>query len=140
MGFYRNTTFSFQYTKKKYFKFHPILCLTNSSYFLFTKELELIEEQWRAESNDLLSLVSNLQEENRRLQKLLSPIGESKPTNTTLLARDDSSANPAQSDFQVLQRLRAQIEKHRKELKIKEAELAEADQTAQGVNNKLNLK
>jgi len=87
-------------------------------------------------------LVSNLQEENRRLQKLLSPINESKPANTTastLLVRDES-ANPAtQSDFQVLQRLRAQIEKHRKELKIKEAELAEAEQTAQGVNTQFYL-
>lgn len=83
-------------------------------------------------------MVSNLQEENRRLQKLLSPISESKPTNTTTStfpSRDDSSANTAtHSDFQVLQRLRAQIEKHRKEMKIKEAELAEAEQTAQGVN------
>lgn len=54
-------------------------------------------------------------------------------TTPTVLVRDDSASNST-SDFQVLQRLRGQIEKHRKEMKIKDAELAEAEQTVQGVN------
>lgn len=55
-------------------------------------------------------------------------------TTQTVLVRDDSASNSTTSDFQVLQRLRGQIEKHRKEMKIKDAELAEAEQTVQGVN------
>lgn len=84
-------------------------------------------------------MVSNLQEENRRLQKSLGPTSELKSTNTitpTVLARDDSASNSTTPDFQVLQRLRGQIEKHRKDMKTRDAELAEADQTAQGVNTK----
>lgn len=101
------------------------------------QELELIEEQWRAETNDLVTLVSNLQEENRRLQKSLSSNAESKSAHTiaqTNPFRDDAASNSTTSDFQVLQRLREQIEKHRKEMKMKEAELAETEQTVQGVS------
>lgn len=106
---------------------------------MYFQELELIEEQWRAESNDLVTLVSNLQEENRRLQKLLVPSNDLKTANTittSVPCRDDVASNSTTSDFQVLQRLRGQIEKHRKEMKVKDAELSEAEQTAQGVNMK----
>lgn len=73
------------------------------------------------------------------MQKLSNPSGDLNTTNTTtptVLVRDDTSTNPTPADFQALQRLRGQIEKHRKELKNKEVELAEADQTVQGVNTK----
>jgi len=39
----------------------------------FEKELEQIEEHWRAESRELVALVSRLQEENRRLAGQLEP-------------------------------------------------------------------
>lgn len=80
-----------------------------------------------------------MQEENRRLQKLVGSTGELKvATNTTTptTVKDDSASNSTTSDFQVLQRLRGQIEKHRKEMKIKDVELAEAEQTVQGVRRK----
>ncbi|CAF5005483.1 unnamed protein product, partial [Rotaria socialis] len=34
----------------------------------FDRELELIEEQWRKEADNLVILVSKLQDENRRLR------------------------------------------------------------------------
>lgn len=61
------------------------------------------------------------------MQKLVSPIRESETTSKAkpaVVVKDDSSSNSAaHSDFQVLQRLRGQIEKHRKDLKAKDAEL-----------------
>ncbi|EDW25889.1 GL14250 [Drosophila persimilis] len=38
----------------------------------FEKELELIEEQWRSETNELVDLVSSLQDENKRLLNIQS--------------------------------------------------------------------
>lgn len=71
------------------------------------------------------------------MQKSIVPTSEStavNPATPTVLVRDESASNSNTSDFQLLQRLRGQIEKHRKEMKIKDAELAEAEQTVQGVN------
>ncbi|KAG4078400.1 hypothetical protein HA402_013111 [Bradysia odoriphaga] len=103
----------------------------------FDKELELIEEQWRAETKDLVTLVNNLQEENRRLQKSLGANTETKAANTntaTVPVKDDAASNANTSDLQTLQRFREQVEKHRKEMKMKDAELAEAEQSIQGLN------
>lgn len=71
------------------------------------------------------------------MQKSLAPASELTAASTitpTVPVRDDSASNSTASDFQVLQRLRGQIEKHRKESKIKDAELADGEQTVQGVN------
>ncbi|XP_037039328.1 RILP-like protein homolog isoform X2 [Bradysia coprophila] len=103
----------------------------------FDKELELIEEQWRAETKELVTLVNNLQEENRRLQKSLGANTETIAANTntaTVAVKDDAASNANTSDLQTLQRFREQVEKHRKEMKMKDAELAEAEQSIQGLN------
>lgn len=99
----------------------------------FEKELEAIEEQWRAESNDLMAMVSRLQDENRRILKqqtnntsgTINTSIESTSSPARHTNKDDSVTNggSATTDVQVLQRLRGQVDKHRHELKTKEMEL-----------------
>ncbi|CAH1977779.1 unnamed protein product [Acanthoscelides obtectus] len=78
----------------------------------FERELEAIEDQWRSETKDLISLVSRLQEENRRLLKEQSP--EMTPTQL-----------PATPDGDMLQKLKQSIERQRDEIRFKEKLLQE---------------
>lgn len=78
----------------------------------FEKELEVIEEQWRSESKDLVGMVSKLQEENRRLLKEHSP--NHTPSNLTPTTEND-----------ILQRLKNSVEKQRDEIRFKEKLLQE---------------
>ncbi|VEN51266.1 unnamed protein product [Callosobruchus maculatus] len=78
----------------------------------FEKELEAIEEQWRSETKDLLSLVSRLQEENRRLSKEHSP-------------ERMSMQLPAAPDGDMLQKLKESVERQRDEIRFKEKLLQE---------------
>lgn len=75
----------------------------------FERELEIIEEQWRAESKELVNLVSRLEEKNRRLAK-----GQGQETVVAI-----------PEDGAVLQSLKTTLEKQRDELKIKEKSLQE---------------
>jgi chromosome segregation ATPase len=72
------------------------------------KELEVIEEQWRAETKELLAVVSRLQEENRRLAKDASPSHQ--PLSPTL----------QHGNGDVLQKLKDSVEKQRDEIRIKD--------------------
>lgn len=76
----------------------------------FEKELEVIEEQWRSETKELLSLVSRLQEENRRLAKV----------NDCTSQGDVLHNEEVNCDGAMLQKLKASLEKQRDELKQKE--------------------
>ncbi|KAJ8916549.1 hypothetical protein NQ315_000191 [Exocentrus adspersus] len=78
----------------------------------FEKELETIEDQWRSETKDLVTIVSRLQEENRRLMKEQSP-------NHTYLPMTPTTDND------VLQRLKDSVEKQRDEIRLKERLLQE---------------
>ncbi|XP_028131090.1 RILP-like protein homolog isoform X1 [Diabrotica virgifera virgifera] len=78
----------------------------------FEKELEIIEEQWRSETKELVSMVSKLQEENRRLVKEQSP--NHTPANLTPTTEND-----------ILQRLKDSVEKQRDEIRFKEKLLQE---------------
>uniref|UniRef100_A0A1A9WCQ3 RH1 domain-containing protein n=1 Tax=Glossina brevipalpis TaxID=37001 RepID=A0A1A9WCQ3_9MUSC len=99
----------------------------------FEKELEMIEEQWRTETNDLADLVSSLQEENKRLVKqteeLQSASAQSSGLGASLtesiISITNNELHAALSDTQVLQRLKEQIYRQRDELKEKERELQE---------------
>lgn len=118
------------------------------------QELEAIEEQWRSESNDLMTMVSRLQDENRRILKQHSSSAESAAPSPDASPRincgehrtpssglrrtssgDDASGQQATSDVQVVQRLRAQLEKFRNELRLKEIDLqaktADADNVSE---------
>ncbi|KAH8357934.1 hypothetical protein KR200_001376 [Drosophila serrata] len=97
----------------------------------FEKELELIEEQWRSETNELVDLVSSLQDENKRLvkqtQDLQSASAQSSGLGASLtesiISMTNHELHSALSDTQVLQRLKEQIYKQRDELKQREREL-----------------
>ena len=95
------------------------------------QELEHIEEQWRAETNDLADLVSSLQDENKRLVKQTQDLQSSSAHSSglgaslteSIICMTNNELHSALSDTQVLQRLKEQIYKQRDELKEKEREL-----------------
>ncbi|XP_065364181.1 RILP-like protein homolog [Calliphora vicina] len=97
----------------------------------FEKELEMIEEQWRTETNDLADLVSSLQEENKRLVKQTQDLQSSSAQSSglgaslteSIISITNNELHSALSDTQVLQRLKEQIYRQRDELKEKEREL-----------------
>ncbi|XP_075159209.1 rab interacting lysosomal protein like [Haematobia irritans] len=97
----------------------------------FEKELEMIEEQWRTETNDLAELVTSLQEENKRLVKQTQDLQSSSAHSSglgaslteSIISITNNELHSALSDTQVLQRLKEQIYRQRDELKEKEREL-----------------
>ncbi|XP_066144372.1 RILP-like protein homolog isoform X2 [Euwallacea fornicatus] len=80
----------------------------------FEKELEVIEEQWRSETKELVTVVSKLQEENRKLLKDQNPNNYSPTTSTDCL-----------NDAEMLQRLKDSLEKQRDEIREKEKMIQE---------------
>lgn len=80
------------------------------------QELESIEEQWRVETRELLSMVTKLQEENTRLLK--APSDPLTPTRAAAMLLPSPSL-----DTQILQKLQTQVDKQRVELKKKDKEL-----------------
>lgn len=83
----------------------------------FERELEVIEEQWRTESKELVNLVSRLQEENRRLAK-----GQGQDTQQQQQQQQPETPTDGGA---VLQSLKTMVEKQRDELKLKEKLLQE---------------
>ncbi|XP_063541132.1 RILP-like protein homolog isoform X5 [Cydia strobilella] len=82
----------------------------------FEKEIEAIEEQWRTESADLVTAVSRLQDENKRLRRTINAPG------------DGTSAPPSparEHDQEVLSRLSSTAEKQRATLRQQESQLQE---------------
>lgn len=92
-----------------------------------------MEEQWRGETNELVELVTNLQDENKRLvkqtQELQSASAQSSGLGASLtesfISVTNNEISSALSDTQVLQRLKEQIYKQRDELKRRDRELQE---------------
>ncbi|XP_060533566.1 RILP-like protein homolog isoform X2 [Cylas formicarius] len=80
----------------------------------FEKELEAIEEQWRSETKELLTLVSRLQDENRRLSKTSNPSKHSPSTPPDII-----------NNGEVMQKLQDCLEKQRDEIREKENLLQE---------------
>lgn len=99
----------------------------------FDKELEFIEEQWKAETNDLTSLVAALQDENKRLIKQTQDLqtgsthssGLGASLTESIIGISNNELHSALSDSQVLQRLKEQIYRQRDEIKDKEKHLEE---------------
>lgn len=83
----------------------------------FERELEIIEEQWRSESKELVNLVTRLQEENRRLVHHNNK-GQGDGDGQDVII--DESQEGA-----VLQTLKTTLDKQRDELKLKEKLLLE---------------
>lgn len=83
-----------------------------------------------------MTMVSRLQDENRRISKQQSTSPSHNPDQkhqtlndqmatpaVTQTPKDDKAAPSGQADLQMLQRLRGQIEKQRHDLKMKELDL-----------------
>lgn len=90
--------------------------------YVFHQELESIEEQWRAESRELLSLVNQLQDDNRRLTKQLAA------SNTIDVPTASHSGSPSLSpthrsnEPQIMTNLTLQLERQREYIKEKDRE------------------
>lgn len=82
-----------------------------------------------------MALVSRLQEENRRIQKLQeSPLHDSKISDESEEQLAKNANLLSATDFQVMQRLRAQIEKQRDELKTKDQRLQDGNNEIENVS------
>lgn len=79
------------------------------------QELEQIEDHWRQESKDLLSVVTRLQEENRRLSNALS--------DKQNLSESTCMVTP-EVDIAVVERLQSVIEKQREQIHTLDSELS----------------
>lgn len=95
--------------------------------------MEVLEEQWRTETNELVEMVQTLQDENKRLVKQTQDLQSSSAHSSglgaslteSIISITNNELNAALTDTQVLQRLKEQIYKQRDELKEKEHELQE---------------
>ncbi|XP_063628474.1 RILP-like protein homolog isoform X3 [Cydia splendana] len=94
----------------------------------FEKEIEAIEEQWRTESADLVTAVSRLQDENKRLRRTINAPG------------DGTSAPPSparEHDQEVLSRLSSTAEKQRATLRQQESQLQEKQLIIESLSHKI---
>ncbi|XP_026199766.1 RILP-like protein 1 [Anabas testudineus] len=82
------------------------------------KELELVEDVWRGEVQDLLSQITQLQTENKRLLGSLS-VKESSITEEEQHTQEGMS----ESERQVMKKLKDLVEKQKDEIRAKEHEL-----------------
>ncbi|XP_049793645.1 RILP-like protein homolog isoform X5 [Schistocerca nitens] len=82
----------------------------------FEKELEQIEEHWREESQDLVSMVTRLQDENHKLSALLAERDDK-------LCGDSAHTVSTEVDVVVLQRLRNVIDQQREQIRSREREI-----------------
>ncbi|XP_077287762.1 rab interacting lysosomal protein like [Arctopsyche grandis] len=98
----------------------------------FEKELEIIEEQWRAETAELVSAISRLQEENKRLQKERCRDGAEN--------QDSESANDGVSDScseQLWRRMGESNEQQRATLREKEVLLEDKETIIEGLTDQV---
>ncbi|KAL5277951.1 RILPL1 family protein [Megaselia abdita] len=103
----------------------------------FEQEIEAIEEQWRQETQELVDLVANLQNENKRILKQQddvhsgsvhsSGIGDSLSESGNFMSVSTIELlNEITNDSNVLQRLKDQLHKQREEIKSKTEEIEES--------------
>ncbi|KAJ8287152.1 hypothetical protein GJAV_G00048230 [Gymnothorax javanicus] len=83
------------------------------------KELELVEDVWRGEAQDLLSQIAQLQEENKTLLSSLSP--KDSPLSEEDLQRQE--AGMSERERQVMKKLKEVVDKQRDEIRAKDREL-----------------
>ncbi|XP_076255866.1 N-acetylglucosamine-1-phosphotransferase subunits alpha/beta-like isoform X3 [Rhynchophorus ferrugineus] len=92
----------------------------------FEKELEIIEDQWRSETKELVMMVSKLQEENQRLLKDHSP--------DKYLS---SSLSEPVIDGEMIQRLKNNLEKQRDEIREKERQFQDKCSEAENLKSQI---
>lgn len=81
----------------------------------FEKEVEEIEDSWKEETKELVEMVNRLQMENKKLSQLLEANKDASPLSSLLTP---------EIDIAVLQKLRAQVDSLRDQMRAKEAELS----------------
>ncbi|CAG05294.1 unnamed protein product, partial [Tetraodon nigroviridis] len=84
---------------------------------LWVQELELVEDVWRGEAQDLLGQIAQLQEENK---SLLSNLSVREPLNEEDLQRHEGMT---ERERQVMKRLKEVVDKQRDEIRAKDREL-----------------
>ncbi|XP_029025071.1 RILP-like protein 1 isoform X5 [Betta splendens] len=82
------------------------------------KELELVEDVWRGEAQDLLTQIAQLQEENKTL---LTNMSIKDPLSEEELQRHEGMS---ERERQVMKRLKEVVDKQRDEIRAKDRELA----------------
>ncbi|KAK6636560.1 hypothetical protein RUM43_010222 [Polyplax serrata] len=81
----------------------------------FERELEQIEEHWKSETKDLVTVLAKVQEENKRLRGAVADQKDVLMTTETTIA--------SEVDVVVLQRLKAMVDNQREQIRNKEKEL-----------------
>ncbi|XP_057674618.1 RILP-like protein 1 isoform X5 [Corythoichthys intestinalis] len=81
------------------------------------KELELVEDVWRGEAQDLLCQIAQLQEENK---SLLDNVSTREPVSEEDQQRNDSMS---ERERQVMKKLKEVVDKQRDEIRAKDREL-----------------
>ncbi|XP_076614575.1 RILP-like protein 1 isoform X6 [Chaetodon auriga] len=82
------------------------------------KELELVEDVWRGEAQDLLTQIAQLQEENK---SLLTNLSNKDPMSEEDLQRHE--AGMTERERQVMKKLKEVVDKQRDEIRAKDREL-----------------
>ncbi|KAF6029869.1 RILPL1 [Bugula neritina] len=93
----------------------------------YEQELEQIEESYRSETKDLCQMVSNLQEQNRKLKSRLHE-------NTS---GQEAADEKTQEDLQVIQTLKETVTKQRGQIKGLQTEIKQKDNEVDSMQNQL---
>uniref|UniRef100_A0A8C1WFZ5 RILP-like protein 1 n=1 Tax=Cyprinus carpio TaxID=7962 RepID=A0A8C1WFZ5_CYPCA len=97
------------------------------------KELELVEDVWRGEAQDLLSQIAQLQEENKTLLSNLS-VKECPMTEEDIQKQEGMT----ERERQVMKKLKEVVDKQRDEIRAKDRELTLKNEDVEALQQQLN--
>uniref|UniRef100_A0A672KZ99 RILP-like protein 1 n=2 Tax=Sinocyclocheilus grahami TaxID=75366 RepID=A0A672KZ99_SINGR len=97
------------------------------------KELELVEDVWRGEAQDLLSQITQLQEENKTLLNNLS-VKECPMTEEDIQKQEGMT----ERERQVMKKLKEVVDKQRDEIRAKDRELTLKNEDIEALQQQLN--
>ncbi|XP_051539837.1 RILP-like protein 1 isoform X3 [Myxocyprinus asiaticus] len=97
------------------------------------KDLELVEDVWRGEAQDLLSQIAQLQEENKTLLNNLS-IKECPMTEEDIQKQEGMT----ERERQVMKKLKEVVDKQRDEIRAKDRELTLKNEDIEALQQQLN--
>ncbi|XP_043924493.1 RILP-like protein 1 isoform X2 [Protopterus annectens] len=97
------------------------------------KELELVEDVWRGEAQDLLSQIAQLQEENKQLMSDLSQ------KDITMTEEDfQKQEGMSERERQVMKKLKEVVDKQRDEIRAKDRDLALKNEDIEALQQQQN--
>uniref|UniRef100_A0A8C2EQ80 RILP-like protein 1 n=1 Tax=Cyprinus carpio TaxID=7962 RepID=A0A8C2EQ80_CYPCA len=97
------------------------------------KELELVEDVWRGEAQDLLSQIAQLQEENKTLLNNMS-VKECPMTEEDIQKQEGMT----ERERQVMKKLKEVVDKQRDEIRAKDRELTLKNEDIEALQQQLN--